>query len=463
MEMSEIKTDIGCARAFVRLSLERKLLHKHLKTIFSNEHLLQKLYKRYAFLRSEEEREQFLFHILSLNAVDFSCFTHTFIATKMQYEVMVVAGIDRFASASIWIMITGSLGNTSVINLPVNSLQFTFDHKNLGVLSTLRIGHTLHQKSSNPTKWYLDYIIVRNNITAQTFRFNCGRWFGRGVDDGALERLLVAEVLPRESPKSDGTSSTTNPQQSTLSIFGGLISRPESPISGIFTGGSLASQKAQSVLHYSTQSLARRRRSPSVTRNPDSDGNNPRISELHHQLGVAVNALMKHFLAEQNYGGAQLTPLLCGENGLVSVLERVFSLGRKEGLYSLFQKQYPWDYVEAVFNWFANFFRHGESNRISKEQRSLIIFAYQLVRKIKDNNAVGKEGKFHVFILLTLRDHILSSLLPLMVWTPLTTNMYHEDAFLRQSNHTSYLSKLIASLNEFNFTLEKSLTYGIDM
>lgn len=41
MEMSEIKTDIGCARAFVRLALERKLLHKHLKTIFSNEHLLQ--------------------------------------------------------------------------------------------------------------------------------------------------------------------------------------------------------------------------------------------------------------------------------------------------------------------------------------------------------------------------------------------------------------------------------------
>lgn len=41
MEMSEIKTDIGCARAFVRLSLERKLLHKHLKTIFNNEHLLQ--------------------------------------------------------------------------------------------------------------------------------------------------------------------------------------------------------------------------------------------------------------------------------------------------------------------------------------------------------------------------------------------------------------------------------------
>lgn len=39
--MAEIKTDIGYARAFVRLSLERKLLHSHLKTILSNTALLQ--------------------------------------------------------------------------------------------------------------------------------------------------------------------------------------------------------------------------------------------------------------------------------------------------------------------------------------------------------------------------------------------------------------------------------------
>uniref|UniRef100_A0A7E4UX22 UDENN domain-containing protein n=1 Tax=Panagrellus redivivus TaxID=6233 RepID=A0A7E4UX22_PANRE len=476
MEMSEIKTDIGCARAFVRLSLERKLLHKHLKTMFSNEHLLQKLYKRHAFLRSEEEREQFLYHILSLNAVDFSCFTNTFIATRMQYEVLLVANLDRFSSSSVWIMITGSLGSTSVINLPPNSLQLTFDYKNLGLLSTLRIG----QKGSKP-QWFLDYIIVRNNITAQSFRFNCGRKFGRDVDDGATERLLVAEMLPRESPNAEPSnltpvhSSSGGGSSLGMSIFGGFISRPESPASGVsmntgMTG--IASQKAQAVLAYSTQSLARRRRSPSVTRgNERSSGpssRNGRSSELHHQLGVAVNALMKHFLTDPTYavgqsgGAASLTPLLCGENGLVSVLERVFMAGRREGIYAFFQKQYPWDYIQSVFNWFCNFFRHGESSKMSKEQRSLIIFAYQLVKRIDDNLAVGKEGKFHVFILLTLKDHILSSLLPLMVWTPLTAQLYADDAFIRQPTHVAYLSKLLASLNEFNFVLEKSLTYGID-
>lgn len=41
MRMTEIKTDIGFARAFVRLALERKLLHKHFKAVLSDSHLLQ--------------------------------------------------------------------------------------------------------------------------------------------------------------------------------------------------------------------------------------------------------------------------------------------------------------------------------------------------------------------------------------------------------------------------------------
>lgn len=38
----------------------------------------RQLYKPHAFLLCEEEREQFLFHLLSLNTVDYLCFTHTF-------------------------------------------------------------------------------------------------------------------------------------------------------------------------------------------------------------------------------------------------------------------------------------------------------------------------------------------------------------------------------------------------
>lgn len=39
--MTEIKTDIGYARAWVRLALEKKLLHKHLQKLLSNQDLLR--------------------------------------------------------------------------------------------------------------------------------------------------------------------------------------------------------------------------------------------------------------------------------------------------------------------------------------------------------------------------------------------------------------------------------------
>ena len=39
--MTEIKTDVGYARAFVRLALEKKVLSKHLKELMSNADLLR--------------------------------------------------------------------------------------------------------------------------------------------------------------------------------------------------------------------------------------------------------------------------------------------------------------------------------------------------------------------------------------------------------------------------------------
>jgi len=78
--LKDVKTDVGKARAFIRLSLERKKLSKHLKTLLGDQTLLNSLYKPYAFLRCEEEREQFLMYLLTLNAVDLPCFTTTFVS-----------------------------------------------------------------------------------------------------------------------------------------------------------------------------------------------------------------------------------------------------------------------------------------------------------------------------------------------------------------------------------------------
>lgn len=71
----------------------------------------RKLYKRYAFLRCEEEKEQFLFHLLSLNAVDYFCFTSVFttISTsqrKRHTQMYRCANQDcNYCSQSMWIKI----------------------------------------------------------------------------------------------------------------------------------------------------------------------------------------------------------------------------------------------------------------------------------------------------------------------------------------------------------------------
>lgn len=82
LAMTDIKTHIGFARAWVRLALEKKLLSKHFRTLLSDTALLRMLYKRSSFLRCEEEKEQFLYHLLTLNTVDYFCFTNTYPTTS---------------------------------------------------------------------------------------------------------------------------------------------------------------------------------------------------------------------------------------------------------------------------------------------------------------------------------------------------------------------------------------------
>lgn len=106
--MSEGLSEVGQARAWIHLALEKKMLSQHLKELLTNQQLLRSsfphnkwnihfclipinhsdspgpsfpnrlLYKPHGFLLCEEEREQFLFHLLSLNTVDYLCFSRVF-------------------------------------------------------------------------------------------------------------------------------------------------------------------------------------------------------------------------------------------------------------------------------------------------------------------------------------------------------------------------------------------------
>lgn len=146
--MSDIKTHIGYARAWVRLALEKKLLSRHLRTLLSDSALLRSLYKRSAFVRCEEEKEQFLYHLLTLNAVDYFCFTNTypttsnkrialmgqlniihFSTTELPYRVVIFPSKKpggATTSANVWVAISGSLTETQQVTTPRGTLEFVF-------------------------------------------------------------------------------------------------------------------------------------------------------------------------------------------------------------------------------------------------------------------------------------------------------------------------------------------------
>ncbi|ESO93313.1 hypothetical protein LOTGIDRAFT_232739 [Lottia gigantea] len=417
-QMGDIRTDVGYARAWVRLALEKKILSSHLKELLSDADLLRSLYKRYAFLRCEDEREQFLYHLLSLNAVDFFSFTNTFVNTMINYKVLIYPSTKfgcATTTANPWISIAGQLGESGVLDIPRGCLEFNFQHKNLGILTTLRIGH---DNSGMSAKWLVEYVLVRNEVTGHTYRYNCGRWLGKGVDDGSIERLLVAELMPHKK-------------------------ETEGELSGVHTPP----------------------RSPATPRKQIDPGtlNTPAIQEM---LGHSVNNLVKHFYKPAKERGS-LTFLLCGDRGLVHCMDLVFQYGFRSS--RLFRnKMFIWDYLGKFF-FTSLILQYNTLSGVTRRPLTEVARAgYWLFCNLlnKINNAtesIGKDGKFQIFICVGVRDHCLQKWLPLMVNTPVTGQMYEANSFLRDPRLTKFLVHIIETLNEFNIVLESSVLQGLNI
>ncbi|XP_048355954.1 DENN domain-containing protein 5B isoform X2 [Sphaerodactylus townsendi] len=419
--MSEIKTDVGRARAWIRLSLEKKLLSQHLKQLLSNQALAKKLYKRYAFLRCEEEREQFLYHLLSLNAVNYFCFTSVFTTIVIPYRTVIIP-IKKLSNAittsNPWICVSGELGDTGIMQIPKNLLEMTFECQNLGKLTTVQLGH---DNSGLLAKWLVDCVMVRNEITGHTYKFPCGRWLGKGVDDGSLERILIGELVPSTSDEDLGKRCRTPPQQ-------------KSP------------------------TTARRLSITTLTgKNPK-----PNTGQIQEGIGEAVNNIVKHFHKPEKERGS-LTVLLCGENGLVAALEQVFHHGFKSA--RIFHKNiFIWDFIEKVIAYFETTDQVGDNEEDVLLQKSSYTTFCRYVNAI--NTAprnIGKDGKFQILVCLGTRDHLFPQWIPLLAECPAITRMYEENALLRDHMTVNSLIRVLQTLQDFNIILEGSLIKGVDV
>ncbi|XP_067950634.1 DENN domain-containing protein 5B-like isoform X2 [Watersipora subatra] len=406
-EMKDIKTDIGRARAFIRLSLEKKLLAAHFKELLANQELLKSLYKGVAFLRCEDEREQALYHLLSLNTADFRCFTNAFTSTELSYRVLVVPG-KRFAggisttTANAWISVAGKLRDSDRKWLPKNVYDFSFESKNLGQLSTVRIGH---DNSGLAPKWLIDHVIVRNETTGLITRFPCGRWLGRGVDDDSTERILVGETITY--------SQIIDTQSDTSQSFPG-----------------------------------RQKDSPKPVRRPSTIKRSK--SHMQQVLSDSVNRLLK-YVHKPEKERESVTLLLCGDSGLCTTLETMLSLGFKSSRFFR-NNLYIWDYLENVHRYLLT---HD-----LEPCRSLVANITIINNSLQD---VGKDGKLQLLLCIAVRDHLLPEWLTYLHYCPITKQMYDNDAFLLDEPQVQFLVNLVSMLRSYHISLEPSITQGLDI
>ncbi|XP_060694898.1 DENN domain-containing protein 5A isoform X3 [Hemiscyllium ocellatum] len=414
--IGEIKTDVGKARAWVRLSMEKKLLSRHLKQLLSDHELTKKLYKHYAFLRCDDEKEQFLYHLLSFNAVDYFCFTNVFTTIMIPYHVLVIPSKKLGGSmftANPWICISGELGETGILQIPKSILEMTFECQNLGKLTTVLIGH---DNSGLYAKWLVDYIVVRNEITGHAYKFPCGRWLGKGVDDGSLERILVGE-LASASQETDERHCRTPPLQQSPSMI---------------------------------------RRFVNITPTSRQKLNTGQIQE---SVGEAINGIVKHFHKPEKERGS-LMLLLCGENGLVSALEQVFHHGFKSP--RLFKSIFIWDFMEKAYMYFESLEHTDLAQEENWQTRAKNFCKFVAAINGAPRN-IGKDGKFQLLVCLGARDHLLHHWIALLADCPLIAQMYEDTALIKDHTLVNSLIRVLQTLQEFNITLETSLVKGIEI
>ncbi|CAF4481424.1 unnamed protein product, partial [Rotaria sp. Silwood2] len=180
-------------------------------------------------------------------------------------------------------------------------------------------------------RWNIDHVLVRNQLTNNVYRFPCGRWLGKGVDDDSLERLLFI----------DSTSSCEMNDNNTNGLFDS--GSPSQLMTTSFISGGSQANLSASV----------RSRSPSLRRvNDQKNQSNQQADDIYELLGRSINQLVKYFDEPEKKRGL-ITPILCGEDGLVNALEKTLSYGLKKSTVNVpffggGRKRYVWDFLIKV-------------------------------------------------------------------------------------------------------------------
>jgi len=432
----EIKTEIGYSRAWIRLALEQKVLASHLATMIKDLPLLRSLYKRYAYLRCEDEKEQTLYYLQTLNAVDFSCFTNAYTQSFILYQVLIFPSQrsgSSLSSANIWMHLVGSHSETDYLQVPRGVIHFSFWAKNLGVITSLRIGH---DNSGLTPNWMVEHVLVKNEFTGHCYKFNCGRWLGKNIDDGSVERYLVGTMVP-------GIPGYEETQE--------LVKECASPPA------------------YTCPSLSIR-----------STGPMPEDVEIQTLLSESINRIIKHHhkSLKERVSWAQL---MCGELGLVHSLIQVFSYGYKSA--RLFGKNLSvWDFLlKVVFDFnqsqlvgsgsATNSPTHSPRKANPSERASSTVprttqlrrMYTRLITRIETTcQRLGKDDKFQLFVCLAVHDRLLQRIVTDLTRAVAAIQLYEEQSFLRDSELAGYVTHILEALTTIEVPVDPAMKKSLE-
>jgi hypothetical protein len=198
--------------------------------------------------------------------------------------------------------VVGSHRETAIISVPRGVLLFSFWAKNVGVITSMRMGHD--NVGPNPN-WLVDHVLIKNEFTGHTFKFACGRWLGQGIDDGSTERYMVGYPVNMEADEMAENvlkkCALPPPQAFPWSPSTRRSENAEEIVE------LQASFVALLVLSFLTLTLCL-------------------LPFFQTMLGDAINRLVKFYHKNLNEK-ISYAHLMCGEAGLVTALLNIFSFG----------------------------------------------------------------------------------------------------------------------------------------
>ena len=374
---------------------------------------------------------------------------------------------------------SGTLSDSGQIPIDIQGTSIVFTTKNLGLLRFLTLS------CSFSSKVYVDFVVIRNEETGHAFNFPCHHWFGRNVEDDAMERILVAHDIQDFGQISDLIKKSQNKTSSIGRHFGrgGSIydSNKDMPLEKLQL---LLKQRVDDILRCCFNDTLDSGDDETLEIIMDSVGNTSGVtqgnkSQTTDSRRTSGGSTRKR--KDSNHGGLhyqELNHILFSEpDGLIPLSKQCLYVGFKNRSKSpFFRKQvYLWDYVlriqmELKLSW-KTLDSHLSSVKndpnVSPSRRKV---ASRIDRKfieiVENINSLavfwGKDSKMCLFLTIALRDKLLAPhFIRLLSWPSLAKQFFDPVSFVTDASLTKYFIDVLSKTNEVDIVIDDAATKGI--